>query len=65
MRRKPENTSSGRKSSQCNNVNNHAVRSQNWHYIRYADGAQELYDKRHDPHEWTNLAPNVKYAKVI
>ncbi len=47
------------------NVNNHAVRSQNWRYIRYADGAQELYDTKHDPNEWTNLAPNAKYANVI
>ncbi|MFN3648153.1 MAG: sulfatase [Armatimonadota bacterium] len=34
----------------------HAVRSEDWRYIRYADGSEELYDLRTDPHEWTNLA---------
>jgi arylsulfatase A-like enzyme len=36
--------------------NNHAVRSENWRYIRYSDGGEELYDHRSDPYEWTNLA---------
>ena len=35
---------------------NHAVRSDRWRYIRYADGGEELYDHAADPHEWTNLA---------
>jgi arylsulfatase A-like enzyme len=35
---------------------NHAVRSERWRYIRYADGSEELYDHRDDPNEWTNLA---------
>ena len=47
------------------NQNNHSVRSERWRYIRYADGAEELYDHRHDPHEWTNLARNPRYAAVI
>ncbi len=34
----------------------HAVRSQRWHYIRYADGGEELYDAAKDPHQWKNLA---------
>jgi len=33
-----------------------AVRSDDWRYIRYRDGSEELYDHRVDPHEWTNLA---------
>jgi arylsulfatase A-like enzyme len=37
---------------------NHAVRSADWRYIRYADGSEELYDHRKDPYEWTNLAGN-------
>lgn len=37
------------------NHDNHGVRSENWRYIRYADGSEELYDMRKDPHEWTNL----------
>ncbi len=44
---------------------NHAVRSERWRYIRYSDGAEELYDHQNDPWEWTNLAANQKYADVI
>ena len=29
---------------------NHAVRDEHWHYIRYANGNEELYDHREDPH---------------
>lgn len=36
--------------------NNHSVRDERWRYIRYADGAEELYDRSRDPLEWTNLA---------
>ncbi|WP_345319630.1 sulfatase [Novipirellula rosea] len=35
---------------------NHSVRSQNWRYIKYADGSEELYDHRADPRENHNLA---------
>ncbi len=35
---------------------NHAVRSERWRYIRYADGSEELYDHDADELEWTNLA---------
>ena len=35
---------------------NHAVRSEQWRYIRYANHGEELYDHTNDPHEWTNLA---------
>jgi len=44
--------------------NNHAVRSERWRYIRYADGGEELYDHDNDPMEWTNLAGDPKYAGV-
>ena len=47
------------------NQNNHAVRSERWRYIRYANGSEELYDHRSDPNEWTNLARDPRYAKVI
>ena len=43
---------------------NHAVRSERWRYIRYADGGEELYDHAGDPHEWTNLAARPEFAAV-
>lgn len=44
--------------------NNHAVRSEGWRYIRYADGSEELYDEAADPYEWTNLAADPKLAPI-
>ncbi len=38
------------------NQGNHAVISEEWRYIRYVDGSEELYDIRNDPHEWNNVA---------
>ena len=43
---------------------NHAVRSEKFRYIRYADGSEELYDHRVDPMEWTNLAGDELYEDV-
>jgi len=43
---------------------NHAVRSERWRYIRYADGAEELYDHRRDPNEWNNLAGQAEFEPV-
>jgi arylsulfatase A-like enzyme len=47
------------------NQGNHAIRSQRWRYIRYADGSEELYDIENDPHEWTNLAAEAKHSAII
>lgn len=47
------------------NQGNHGVRSENWRYIRYADGSEELYDMKNDPHEWTNVVANPGYAAVV
>jgi len=44
--------------------NNHAVRTEKWRYIRYANGDEELYDHDADPHEWTNLAKDERHAAV-
>ena len=41
---------------------NHAVRTKQWRYIRYADGSEELYDHLTDPHEWRNLAGEPRLA---
>jgi arylsulfatase A-like enzyme len=43
---------------------NHALRSDHWRYIRYANGDEELYDHRRDPNEWTNLAGRAEFAHV-
>lgn len=43
---------------------NHAVRSERWRYIRYADGGEELYDEQADPLEWKNLAGDPQYAAI-
>jgi len=55
-RRTPAITTHGR--------NNHAVRTERWRYIRYADGSEELYDHDADPHEWTNLAAESRWDEV-
>lgn len=46
-------------------VGNAAIRSQNWRYIRYQDGSEELYDRKKDPNEWNNLARGKEYQSVI
>lgn len=43
---------------------NHAVRSDKWRYIRYADGSEELYDQIGDPKNFINLASNKKYESI-
>ena len=47
------------------NRGNHAVRSENWRYIHYADGSEELYDMQADPNEWHNLAAKLQHAGVL
>lgn len=44
---------------------NHAVRSDRWRYIRYADGSEELYDHDADPNEWNNVAGQQRHAAVM
>ena len=44
--------------------NNHAVRTKDWRYIRYADGGEELYDHRIDEYEWANLAAKPEHAAL-
>ncbi len=41
--------------------NNHAVRTERWRYIHYADGGEELYDHNNDEYEWTNVANQPEY----
>ncbi len=44
----------------------HAVRTDQWRYIRYASGAEELYDTLSDPGELHNLAgdPSMSALKT-
>jgi arylsulfatase A-like enzyme len=44
--------------------NNHAIRTDRWRYIRYADGGEELYDHSNDEYEWTNLAAKSEHAAL-
>ncbi|MBU2491661.1 MAG: sulfatase [Bacteroidetes bacterium] len=43
---------------------NHSVKTEDWRYIRYHDGTEELYDHRNDEMEWKNLADDQKYISV-
>lgn len=43
---------------------NYAVRTDDFRYIRYFDGSDELYNHQNDPNEWTNLAKDSKYNKI-
>lgn len=44
---------------------NHSLHYQDYHYLRFANGAEELYRRDKDPHEWTNLALQRKYRKTL
>ncbi len=47
------------------NAGNHSVSDTRWRYIRYVDGAEELYDRAVDPYEHTNLlAPGMDRAQA-
>lgn len=43
---------------------NHTLATADWRYIHYADGTEELYNERTDPHEWTNVAAVPENAEV-
>ena len=47
---------------------NHSLTDGRYRYTWYggrADGAEELYDHKSDPMEYTNLASNPEYEEVI
>ena len=46
-------------------LGNHAIRSERWRYIQYADGSKELYDHQNDEMEWHNLANDESQADVL
>jgi len=41
-----------------------SVRTRRWRYIRYNNGAEELYDHDRDPHEWENLAAQLGHDEI-
>ena len=47
------------------NHDNHGIRTEDWRFIQYADGTEELYDMKNDPNEWDNLSSNPRYANVV
>lgn len=44
--------------------NNHAVKSERYRYIQYADGSEELYDHQNDSNEWNNLANDQSFVHI-
>lgn len=47
------------------NRNNTTIRTEDYRYIRYADGSEEFYDMQRDPAEWKNLSDDPNYTKLI
>ncbi len=45
--------------------NNHSIRSQNFRYISYSDGSEELYDHRVDPNEFNNIVSRPASKQII
>ena len=45
--------------------NGHSLRTDHWHYMRYTDGSEELYDMQQDPGETRNLAGEPTPSKEL
>ncbi|TWU04795.1 sulfatase [Stieleria varia] len=43
----------------------HALRTDRWAYMRYADATEELYDMDADPGQFNNLAQKAAYSETI
>ncbi|MGQ1785345.1 sulfatase [Saccharicrinis sp. GN24d3] len=46
------------------NFSEFAISTQNWRYIQYIDGSEELYNQMEDEEEWFNLAKNPAYHHI-
>jgi arylsulfatase A-like enzyme len=47
------------------NPGNNSVRDEHWRYIRYVDGAEELYQQDKDPNEFDNLTGDPKFSSEM
>ncbi|MCB1065873.1 MAG: sulfatase [Verrucomicrobiae bacterium] len=45
--------------------NGHSLRTQDWAYMRYQDGSEELYQMSEDGGQFTNLAKMPEHAELI
>jgi arylsulfatase A-like enzyme len=43
----------------------HLLRTDRWALIRYGRGGMELYDMKHDPHQFTNLADSPEHEETL
>ena len=43
----------------------YSLRKENWHYINYVDGTEELYNLENDYEEWDNLAYEKNYKNIV
>ena len=43
---------------------NFSYRTENFRYIKYSNGTEELYNHEKDPYEWKNIASDKKYKKI-
>ena len=44
---------------------NYSIVTEQYRFIRYADGSEEFYDHATDPQEWYNAIDLKKYAAII
>ena len=41
------------------------LRAANWHYMKYGEKGEELYDMVKDPKQYTNVVNDPEYADVL
>jgi arylsulfatase A-like enzyme len=44
---------------------NYAIISENYRFIQYNDGSEELYDLYNDPHEWYNIVKKPEHNEIV
>lgn len=64
LMRKPQQRT-GRKVVTVFGPGNYSVKTEQWRYIRYQGGEEELYNHESDPNEWENLAKNPEHRKFM